>query len=491
MRSGVRFSSGLAAAGALAGLAWTVVVPAGCGVDSGGSRPFPQPSGDGGPPRGVATVTIDATQRHQTLVGFGAAEAFYSNYLSARSNADGLYTLLFDDLGLDLLRLGNWYQVQPSTGTTTSTPFGDNAGVAIVQKAIAAVGHPPKILLSSWSPPAYLKSNGTTRGTKGTLLQNADGTYQYAQFADWWVRSLQAYAAQGVVPDYISIQNEPDYFNSGWESCQLDPVEGTNAGYTPALNAVYAAVQASSLASKPQIIGPESSGISANGRANFPGYMSNMNFGDLAAIAHHLYNGGSGGDDPAPDGFASAMGYAADQAAAAGLPIFMTEFSPNKPTMFDTAWLIHDSLVTEGVSAYFYWALTWAPPSAGNPPTGLVTIASGNPSSSFTINDMYYAVKHFAKWTDPGWTRVDATSNDDQVKVSAFTSPDGADLTVVVLNNDVVDEAVTVDVGAFAYATSAAYRSSGATERVAQMALGDGGTITVPVGGIATITFGP
>ena len=98
--------------------------------------------------------------------------------------------------------------------------------------------------------------------------------------------------------------------------------------------------------------------------------------------------------------------------------------------MFDTAWLINNALTVENVSAYIYWELVWNP----TPPTGLVTIASPSPSSSYTINDTYYALKHFARWTDPGWVRVDATSSVSAVRASAFVSPDGGSLTLVLLN---------------------------------------------------------
>jgi glucuronoarabinoxylan endo-1,4-beta-xylanase len=466
-----------------------------CGVDSGGSRMLGFGGAGGSAPPGQVAVTVDVTQTHQTLVGFGAAVAFYSNLLSVRT--DDIYQVLFPDLGLDLLRIANWYQVQPSTGTSTSTPFGDTAGVNIVQKATAALGHPPKILMSSWSPPAYLKSNATTKGSQGTLI-SANGAYQYDAFAQWWVSALGAYAAQGVVPDYISIQNEPDYYNSGWETCSLDPVEGKNAGYAPALDAVYRAVQASSLASKPTFIGPEVSGI-GSGRVTqyLTGQSATLTTGpavdptQIGAVAHHLYNGGGGGDDPPPDSFMTPMESVATEAAAMGKPIFMTEFAPNAPTLFDTAWLIHDSLVTEGVAAYFYWDLIWAPPAAGKPPSGLVTIASGAATSSYTINDIYYAVKHFSKWTDPGWTRVEATSDDSLVNVSAFQSPDGASLTVIILNGDTADETVTIDPGSFAFSTTDAFRTSGTTERTAEMPLGAGGTIVIPSKGIATVTFTP
>src|SRR6187551_2028949 len=84
------------------------------------------------------TVTIDAAVSHQTLAGFGAATAYLPNLLSGRT--DDIFQVLFVDSGLDILRLGNWYQNESSTGTTTDTPFSDSASVQIVQKATAARG---------------------------------------------------------------------------------------------------------------------------------------------------------------------------------------------------------------------------------------------------------------------------------------------------------------------------------------------------------------
>jgi glucuronoarabinoxylan endo-1,4-beta-xylanase len=314
--------------------------------------------GSSGPVSPDVTVTLNLDERHQTLVGFGGAVAFYTNFLSARS--DDIFTVLFADLGIDILRIGNWYQNQPATGTTTTTAFTDSAIVAVVQKARAALGHAPKLLMSSWSPPAYLKSNATTKGTRGSLIQSG-GVFQYGPFADWWVRSLAAYAAQGVVPDYISIQNEPDFFNAGWETCQLDAAEGAiNAGYGRALDAVATAIQGSSLASKPEIVGPETAGVGNNAVQR---YLANMAAAQFSTVAHHLYNGGGGGNDPAPDSYATPSTNVASAAAAAGKPIFMTEYAPAAPSLFNTAWMIHDALTTESASAYIYWGLIWAPPT--------------------------------------------------------------------------------------------------------------------------------
>jgi glucuronoarabinoxylan endo-1,4-beta-xylanase len=432
---------------------------------------------------------------HQTLVGFGAATAYQAYLLSGRT--DDIYKVLFVDSGLDILRLGNWYQNQNSTSTPT-TAFGDVTEAQIVQKAtVARGGTPPKILMSSWTPPAYLKSNGLTRppynsgsgatNVVGTLIQEG-GAYAYSDFADWWVRSLQAYAAQGVVPDYISIQNEPDFFTPRWETCLWGPTEGASmegiatAGYGQALDAVYNAIAASSLASRPIIVGPETTGFRDS---IVQKYLAGLNLAQLGGIAHHLY--GSTEDNPSPDWFNGSMSSVGKSAAAAGLPTFMTEYSPNSPTMFDTAWLMNNALTVENVSAYIYWELVWSP----TPATGLVTIASPSPSSPYTINDTYYALKHFARWTDPGWVRVDATSSLSSVRASAFVSPDGSSLTLVLLNTGAKDHVVSVSPGVFPFGAIEIYRSSGASERTANVAPEADGSVFLPSRSIATLTFTP
>jgi glucuronoarabinoxylan endo-1,4-beta-xylanase len=442
------------------------------------------------------SVVVDTTVPHQVLVGFGAAVAYQSHLLSDRT--DDIYQVLFVDSGLDILRIANWYQNQDHTNTTPTTPFTDHAQVQIVQKAAAARGGtPPKILMSAWSPPAYLKSNGMTRppansgsgasDAAGTLIQK-DGAYAYSDYADWWVRSLQAYAAEGVVPDYISIQNEPDFFISRWETCLWGPTECasmygiTTAGYGQALDAVYNAIAASALASRPIMVGPETDVIGNN---IVQKYVNGLNLAQLGGIAHHLY--GSTEDNPNPDWFNASMRDVASSAAAAALPTFMTEYSPNAPTMFDTAWLMNNALTVENVSAYVYWELIWSP----TPPTGLVTIAGPSPSSTYTINDTYYALKHFARWTDPGWVRVDATSSLSAVRTSAFVSPDGSSLTLVLLNTDAKDHLVTVSPGAFPFGSLAIYRSSDASERTASVALESDGSLLLPSRSIATLTYTP
>jgi glucuronoarabinoxylan endo-1,4-beta-xylanase len=452
---------------------------------------------DAGPVGPAITVSFSTAGRHQKLVGFGAAAAYYTNYLADRSiDGDDVYDVLFVDLGLDILRIGNWYQMQRASGTTVNTAFNDNATVTIVQKATAAMGHAPKLLMSAWSPPAYLKSTGVTKpmtacdaGTcQGTLVRNALGAFAYDELGQWWVAALQAYASRGVVPDYISVQNEPDFFSNTWETCRLDPAEGANAAYGLAVDAVYAAVRASTLASKPIFVGPETSGQ----RRLTNDLASVADPAELGAIAHHLYNGGGTGNNPAPDSFTTLMTTAANAAIAAQKPVFVTEYSPPVPAMFETAWLIHNALTVEGASAYVYWELFWAAPTNGVP-GALVTL--DNPTTLTTppgyhVNDMYYAVKHFAKWTDPDYVRIDATASDPLIKVSGFVAPDESVLTLVVLNTDASNaRTVQLDASGYTFGTEAIFRTSGSVERTASIPVADDNSLLMPARSIATVTF--
>ena len=360
-----------------------------------------------------------------------------------------------------------------------------------MQGATAALGHPPLIELSSWSPPATQKSNGHVK-SGGTIAPLTPGGDRYADFAAWWVASLAQYAAGGVVPDYVSIQNEPDYPNTGWQTCIFDPTENaTNAGYDKALDAVARAIAASGQSPAPKLLGPETAGF-----GKLVDYVSALEtgpgIGEIEGIAHHMYNGASGST---PRGFFTPMSSVATMGAQAGKPLFMTEYGPNAPDMFNTAWLVNTAVTVEGVSAYLFWPLTWVPPAAGAVPTALITTEGGPPTNwktpnGYTINDLYYGIRHFSKWIEPGWQRVEASSTAPVIALSAFISPDGQQVTVVLLNTDVTDHSVTLDPGAFAFTTSAIYRTSGTDERTAPIgALA--GAIALPAHSIATVTLGP
>ncbi len=410
-------------------------------------------------------ASVDVNTTYQTLEGFGAAIAWYDSWLANHPNKAEIYKVLFGDSGLDILRLRNQYQHSGDDSTIDAQIF--NAG----KQQNPAL----KLLLCSWSPPSTLKKNGTMNG--GTLAKDSSG-FVYSKFGDYWYDSLVAYAAKGLVPDYISIQNEPDYENSGWETCILKPTEDSNyPSYGKALDAVYSKIQ--NMANKPKILAPEVAGIDSS---NVQNYANGMDMSKIYGIAHHLYNGGDGNN---PDSFNNI--FKALKAAYPNKPLFQTEYDYG--TAFTTAQLIYNSLVNEGVSGYFYWDLIWT-----NDQRPLVHLDDpNNPNGwsnpkGYSVTDFYYTMQHFAKFTDPGYKRVSASCTSSDIPITGFVSPDKKKLTLILINKGSSSNTVTLNVNGFTAASTAVYQTAG-NDKFASKGSLSGNTVTLPAQSIVTVAM--
>ncbi len=358
-----------------------------------------------------ADGTINANIVYQTLEGFGASGAWYENYLANHPEKEDLYDILFDQLGLDIYRERNSYGY--SNGRISDT-------AEIV--AEAKQRNPNlKIMISSWSPPAYLKSNDNVR--EGTLKKDPNGNFMYDEFAQWWKDSLDYYADRGVVADYINIQNEPSFQTDEWETCEFSPDESNDfAGYNYAFEAVYSHLYSQFGSDMPKMLAPETAAIT-----EAPGYIDYLfDLNEVYGYAHHLYD--SSPDNP--DGLIYYMEQLNNNYG--DKPLFQTEFfkhidppqTYNHTDAMNLAILMHNCLTVEEISAYLYWELFWVSPK------GLVTVDG----SSYNINPVYYAFKHYAAFTDPGWQRVDASTNSPYLRISAFICPYNQRLSAVIIN---------------------------------------------------------
>ena len=395
------------------------------------------------PPPIAATVTIAPGERHQTLEGFGASVAWHQEKIVGDRAPAGIYDVLFPELGLDIIRFRNRYQ--------RSKPEDANLAeeVEILRRGTAALGHPPKIMLSSWAPPAALKADGheDCHGNRDCTLAKENGHFVYQKFARYWADSLRHYAELGIVPDTITIENEPSFIPPSWEGCKFDPSETADyPGLDRALVAVHDELARMSppLAHPPRMLGPEVLGVHAH---LVQQYLAPMNLNLVDGVAHHLYEKGSDGiwdwRMPGPESFADPM---RGVAAATTKPLWQTEFQTDEDKGidggFETAWLVHLSLAEEGVVAFLYWNLVW------NSPGGLVSVEGSN----YKVRDQYYALKHYARFTDPGDVRVGARSDAPTIRATAFVAPRGDRLTIVMLNTGQEAANVRVDVGGFAFA---------------------------------------
>jgi len=290
-----------------------------------------------------ATGQVDVDTVYQELEGFGAAGAWYEGWLTAHPKKNEIYDVLFGQLGLDIYRLRNSYQLSDDWRSIMAT------SAEIIQAEEASLGHPIKIMISSWSPPVYLKSNEST--ARGTLARHPGGGYKYSEFAKWWADSLTEYARHGIHADYVNIQNEPEFL-ADHDSCKFTPAETSEwAGYNLAFEAVYQEL-ASQMTDMPKLLAPESFGCSAS-RAFIDELIDPSH---VYGYAHHLY---ADGDFDNPDSFIPAM--VSFSARYGDKPLFQTEYSGGSDkesisTALNLACHMHNSLVHEGVCSYFYWS---------------------------------------------------------------------------------------------------------------------------------------
>jgi O-glycosyl hydrolase len=428
-----------------------------------------------------AQVAIDTTTRFQPLTGFGATVGYAEDQLLAFPDRAALDEVLFAGLGLDVLRFRNRYGEVSDSGLSRAT--------SIASAAARSLGRKPLLLLSSWSPPAALKQNGATFCASDpmacTLVKLPGGDFDYEGLAQYWRGTLDAYAAAGFVPDYIGIQNNPDWVPSGGavnEACRFLPSQGTieitvggatvpveYPGYRQALQAVLGAL--ADLPARPRILGPELGGMKGTDL-----YLNELEASQIDAIAHHMYDT----DPSAPD--VAALRGLAELQDGMGVPLFQTEMQANG---FDTAVLIHHALVDGRASMYLQTALIGPLSGPATNPSALV----GMDDEGFVLQDAYFAMSHYSRFTDPAWIRVAASTSTEGLLSSAWLAPEQDALSVVLINTTAAPLIVALDLGSHPLQKARWIRSSFAgAERASELGVWTPGSdITLPAHAVATL----
>lgn len=390
------------------------------------------------------TITVNPGNTHQQMVGFGGALTWYSNWMTTSSKKTEIADLIFNDLGIDIIRFKSWYYPDgyPAV-TSTDVMSDDNSKIhwdATNELYTLAKDRNPdvKILLSSWGPPAGLKSNNSSR--EGTL-KKTDGNFMYDEFATYWEQTLDHLPFN---PDYISIQNEPTYINSGWTTCDWSYVEtATLPDYTLAFDKVHDLIK--DRTNPPVMIGPESQDIPTFG--GFANILKNK--AHCGLLAYHPYNINATTSGEQIIASLKSIGSFTEK------PNIMTEYS-DAFNWFATAQFIQNTLLHANSSGYIYWKLVWAQPAAGVENAAMVSITSGG---AYTVTPFYYVMKHFAKHIDAGYQRVDASTTNANLLISAFKNPTNNKITVIVINKGVGQVSMDFEVTGKSITTVEAYQS--------------------------------
>ena len=387
------------------------------------------------------TATINYAAPEQTIRGFGGSTAWLGQLTTAQANA------LFSPssgLGLSILRV----RIDP-TGSASANwvPTDGNWGQEVANAQAAVSANPNAIVFASpWTPPTSMKNSSVSQPYfSGTCSPSAGycGGYldpsNYAAYATYLEDFVTYFNAHSAFDLYaISMQNEPDYANVNYESCN----------WTAAQMDTWVAGNASVLTTK--LIMPES--------FQFIQTQSNTALNDsnaeslISIIGGHIY-----GVSPAPYPLA----------VQDGKDLWMTEHaltpSGSQPTITDAlaaAEEVHNSMVTGSYNAYVWWWI-WDDPSDGVN-YGLINSSTTSPAPTY----YGYALGQFARFIQPGYVMVNATDPVPGVFDSAYMG-DG-NLVIVAINSNTAATSFPVTIQGQAVTSFTPYQTS-ATETMTQL----------------------
>jgi glucosylceramidase len=410
-------------------------------------------------------ITVNENTRYQQFVGAGASFTDTAAWLMNSSGAlsastrNAVMTKLFDPnngIGLDFLRnpmgasdLARYnYTYDDTCCDLNDFSIGhDLADVLPLTKQAQQLNPGLKVMATPWTAPPWMKDNGSY--SQGWLQSR-----YYALYAQYFVKYVQAYQAQGVHIDYVSPQNEPTccagYPSVQWNASGLDYFVGTD---------LLPAFHAAGLSTKVLI--------------------HDWNWDGYDAWAAPLMNDAAIRTDPLFGGIAW-HGYGGDVSEQTTVH----NLFPNVPAL-DTehsggTWITNQQNedMNNIISYTRNWGTTvtkWSlavdqnmgPHNGGcGTCTGLITVHNGDSRSGqvdYTVE--YYDMGQLTKFVKPGAYRIDSTASSTIPNV-AWRNPDGSKA-LIAYNGTGSTQSVKVNWGneSFTYnlpaATSATFTWSG------------------------------
>jgi glucuronoarabinoxylan endo-1,4-beta-xylanase len=330
-------------------------------------------------PANPVQVTINWTNVHQIIDGFGASSAWKTSITDAQAD---MFFSVDTGIGLSLLR-------------NRIAPDGTTAELSVMQKAVARGA---KVWSAPWTPPASWKDNNDYNNG-GHLLSS-----RYQDYANQLANYVANMKAAGIDLLAISIQNEPNY-TASYESCLWTAQEFHD--FVPYL---YSALVARGVASTKIMVGEESGW-------EFDLTTDTMNDANTASkvgiLAAHNYDRGT----------PSAVNTYGKQLWETEVSDF-DAFTASISDALIWAESIHEFMTGAEANAWHYWWLI-----SGNADNEGLTDRSGNPAKRM------YALGNFSKFVRPGYYRIGATSAGG-VLVSAYKDPASGKFAIVAINTN-------------------------------------------------------
>ncbi|TYP79028.1 glycoside hydrolase family 30 protein [Paenibacillus methanolicus] len=366
----------------------------------------------------ASNVAINWNDVKQEIDGFGVSQAAWSDAIydlqePARSQIMDLLFRQDTGIGASILRGAIFPQFNPAPGQYDFNARPDQ--VWVMQQAKARGVN--KLVASTWSPPAWMKTNNST--TNGGYLKSEN----YDDYAVLMSKFVKEYKSQFNLDLYgVSVANEPNSMTFlTWDSS-----EWNSTNFQVFLKDYLKPEMINQGVQGTKVIVGESSWWSED--------LVKDSLNDPASAERIDIVGGHNYPIPIINTTMPTEPFAT--AAAKGKKVWMTEVSdvdsydPGIGSGLKFAKQIHNFMTKANVNAWLYW--TGAIP--GNNDEGLINVDKA--TSTYAITKRYYTLGSYSKYIRPGYVRIGATENPvSGVYTTAYKDPATGKITIVAVND--------------------------------------------------------
>lgn len=392
-------------------------------------------------------IIVDESKEYQVIDGFGgsiteASAHLYQDVLDS-DEQDDVMNALFDvetGIGISMLRqtIGASdhcvapYNFAPEQ-QDDSLPYFDFSHeleeiFPTVQDALNVEPGRIKVMASCWSPPGWMKTNGSELGMynniKGTLLRS-----KYQAYANYLLKFVQNYEQRGVDIYAITPNNEPDHASYDWPALPMTHSEAQ----TLVSDYIYPTFRDAGLDAK--IICWDHSYTTTNYRNGlyaFEYYADADAYSKTDGSAWHWYEGDEEimsivrKEFPVKD-----IWFTEGSGGEWGFPKWRTAFLNQSSCVINIARNWSKSIIywnialDENGGPDYYYDVNQHHDSTNR---GLITI---NSDGTWSKNVDYYTLGHVSKFVNPGARRIDSTSLDNNIETVAFKNPDGSKVLIM------------------------------------------------------------
>lgn len=382
----------------------------------------------------VYNITVDQTKIYQEIDGFGASFTDASAYLMYNKLSEDtrkkVMEKLFDrnkGIGISFLRqpmgasdyalkIYSYDDVEEGDTDFDLQKFSidhDKEYIIPLLKEALSINPNIKIMATPWSPPGWMKTSDSMIG--GSLKPDC-----YEVYANYFVKFIKAYEAEGIPIYAVSVQNEPLYVPSEYPGMLMQAEEqarfiGEYLGPAFAKNGI-----------KTKILCYDHNWDNTQYAVTVLSDPVAAKY--IAGSAWHCYGGTHDAMSFIHEKFPDKDIWFTEASGGTWVPIYYPAFMDQ---------MMHVIRSTRNwAKSVVWWNMALDEkngPSVLSNSTcrGIITINQKDGSVRYNVD--YYTLGHVSKFVKPGAYRIDSTSIQDVVETVAFKNPNGS--IVLIINN--------------------------------------------------------